>query len=95
VAVGPGQSSGGHRQLLRAIGGGVPAGFPVVAVLVGAGEFTAADGAQPVTRADVLAVPYDAGDWTLRGDVEAVVCRPALVAPGADRPRRVTARGPP
>jgi mannose-6-phosphate isomerase len=30
---------------------------------------------------DVLAVPYGAGDWTLRGDVEAVVCRPALAAP--------------
>jgi len=26
-------------------------------------------------------VPYGAGDWTLRGDVEAVVCRPALAAP--------------
>jgi mannose-6-phosphate isomerase len=59
----------------------VPPGFAVVAVLAGAGELGAADSAQPVSRGDVLAVPHDAGDWTLRGDVEAVVCRPSLTAP--------------
>ena len=53
----------------------------VVVVLAGTGELTATDGALQVSRGDVLAVPYDAGDWTLRGAVEAVVCRPSRVAP--------------
>jgi mannose-6-phosphate isomerase len=59
----------------------VPAGFAVVTVLAGTGRLTAGDTALPVSRGDVLAVPYGAGDWTLRGDVEAVVCRPARAAP--------------
>ena len=49
--------------------------------LAGTGEVTADGTASPLSRGDVLAVPYGAGDWTLRGDVEAVVCRPALAAP--------------
>ena len=60
----------------------VPAGFAVVTVLSGAGELDAA-GRLPAARGDVFAVPYGAGDWTLRGDVEAVVCRPSLTAPPA------------
>ena len=59
----------------------VPAGFAVVVTLAGTGEVTADGAASPLSRGDVLAVPYGAGDWTLRGDVEAVVCRPALAAP--------------
>jgi mannose-6-phosphate isomerase len=59
----------------------VPAGFAVVVVLAGRGELAAATTAVPVSRGDVLAVPYGAGEWTLRGAVDAVVCRPSLVAP--------------
>ena len=59
----------------------VPAGFAVVVALSGSGELDAGGASLPVARGDVLAVPYDAGDWTLRGDVETVVCRPALTAP--------------
>jgi mannose-6-phosphate isomerase len=59
----------------------VPAGFAVVVTLAGTGEVTADGAASPLARGDVLAVPYGAGDLTLRGDVEAVVCRPALAAP--------------
>jgi mannose-6-phosphate isomerase len=60
----------------------VAAGFAVVVVLAGSGELDANDTGTRVSRGDVLAVPYDAGDWTLRGDVEAVVCRPSRTAPG-------------
>jgi mannose-6-phosphate isomerase len=59
----------------------VPAGFAVVVALAGSGELGADKGTTPVSRGVVLAVPHGAGDWTLRGDVEAVVCRPALTAP--------------
>jgi mannose-6-phosphate isomerase len=59
----------------------VPAGFAVVTVLAGAGEVAAGGGTVGVARGDVLAVPYGAGDWTLAGKVEAIVCRPALTAP--------------
>jgi mannose-6-phosphate isomerase len=59
----------------------VPAGFAVAAVLDGTGEIAGDDGPVPVSRGDVLAVPHAAGDWTLRGDVEAVVCRPAVQGP--------------
>ena len=58
----------------------VPAGFAVVVVLAGTGEL-AAGAVLPVSRGDVLAVPYDAGDWVLRGEVDAVVCRPGSVPP--------------
>jgi mannose-6-phosphate isomerase len=61
----------------------VPAGFAVVVVLSGTGELAAHDGALPVSRGDVLAVPHGAGAWALRGDVEAVVCRPSRSAPAA------------
>jgi mannose-6-phosphate isomerase len=59
----------------------VPAGFAVVVTVRGTGEVAADGGALPVSQGDVLAVPYGAGGWTLRGDVDAVVCRPALTAP--------------
>jgi mannose-6-phosphate isomerase len=59
----------------------VPAGFAVVVVLAGTGEVATGAAALPVSRGDVLAVPYAVGDWMLGGAVEAVVCRPGLVAP--------------
>ena len=55
----------------------VSAGFAVVIVLDGDGEIAIAGGAVPVMRGDVLAVPAAAGDWTLHGDVGALVARPA------------------
>jgi mannose-6-phosphate isomerase len=61
---------------------GIPAGFAVVVLLGGAGRLTATDAdAIDVARGDVLAVPYAAGDWSLEGDLEAVVCRPGASAP--------------
>jgi mannose-6-phosphate isomerase len=59
----------------------VPAGFAVVAVLAGTAELAATGSSLRVSRGDVLVVPYGAGDWSLWGDVEAVVCRPGLAAP--------------
>lgn len=60
----------------------VEAGFAVVVVLGGHGRVDVADGGGvDVTRGDVLAVPYGAGDWGLEGDVEAIVCRPGLDPP--------------
>ena len=55
----------------------VPAGFAAVLVLDGDGELNAGDGATAVKRGDVLAVPAAAGDWTVRGDAEVLVARPA------------------
>jgi mannose-6-phosphate isomerase len=59
----------------------VPAGFAVVVVLAGTGEVATGAASLSVSRGDVLAVPYGAGDWMLGGAVDAVVCRPGLVAP--------------
>jgi mannose-6-phosphate isomerase len=56
---------------------GVPAGFAAVLVLDGDGELNAGDVATPVKRGDVLAVPAAAGDWTVRGNAEVLVARPA------------------
>jgi mannose-6-phosphate isomerase len=54
----------------------IPAGFAAVVVLDGAGELATGDGAEPVARGDVLAVPAASGDWTVRGDAEVLVARP-------------------
>lgn len=60
----------------------VPAGFAIVVVLGGAGRLSGTDAAATdVSRGDVLAVPYAAGDWSLEGALEAVVCRPGLTPP--------------
>lgn len=58
----------------------VAAGFAVVVVLSGAGTVL---GVQPtaVQRGDVLAIPYATGSWALRGDLSAIVCRPAAEGP--------------
>jgi len=55
----------------------IPAGFAAVLVLDGHGDLDSADGALSVTRGDVLAMPAAAGDWTVRGDAEVLVARPA------------------
>jgi mannose-6-phosphate isomerase len=58
---------------------GLDQGFSVVIVLHGRGTLRHAGAALPVERGDTLVVPYAAGPGELRGDVEAVRCRP----PGA------------
>jgi mannose-6-phosphate isomerase len=55
----------------------VPAGFAAVVVIDGSGELTTAEGTDAIARGDVLAVPAAAGEWTVRGDVEALVARAA------------------
>ena len=57
----------------------VPAGFAAVVVLDGAGELGITDDSTPITRGDVLAVPAAAGSWTVRGDAELLVARPAQI----------------
>ena len=59
------------------ISASVPAGFAAVVVLDGAGELGTADGPTSVTGGDVLAIPAAAGDWTVRGDADVLVARPA------------------
>jgi mannose-6-phosphate isomerase len=56
----------------------VPHGF-AVAVVLEDGELEWADGGQPITRGDVLAVPDGIGDWAATGRV--VVCRPSAAWP--------------
>jgi hypothetical protein len=51
----------------------------VVVVLAGAGALVGADGTQPVTSGQVLAVPASFGGWRADGDVRLLVCRPGLV----------------
>ena len=63
----------------------VDAGFSVVVVLDGAGSITSADGIHPVSRGDVLLIPYAAGAWTADGALTAVACRP----PAPDAPEAV------
>lgn len=63
----------------------VPAGFAVVVVLQDAGELATGEGGTTlVSRGDVLAVPYAAGEWRVDGDLEVVVCRPGLLPPLGD-----------
>jgi mannose-6-phosphate isomerase len=63
----------------------VPEGFAVVLVIEGRGQLawrasTGPDG-EPVERGQVWAVPAGLGDWTVGGDVRAVVCRPSASWP--------------
>lgn len=59
----------------------VPAGFAVVVVIAGGGSIVEDAGATTVERGDVIAIPYGAGRWALRGTATAVVCRPAVHGP--------------
>ena len=69
----------------------VPAGFAVLVVTGGVGELcTTAPGPDgirtPVRGGDVAVVPWCAGDWTLTGRLDGVLCRPpAPDAPQAPR----------
>ncbi len=60
----------------------VAAGFAVVVVLAGSGQLSG-DGEMAVSRGQVLAVPYGFGDWTVGGNVRALVCRPGVGWPEA------------
>lgn len=51
-------------------------GFSVVIVLAGRGTLRYGGAPLPVGRGDTLVVPYAAGPGELRGEVEAVRCRP-------------------
>jgi mannose-6-phosphate isomerase len=51
-------------------------GFSIVIVLSGRGTLGYGDVLLPVARGDTLVVPYAAGPGELRGEVEAVRCRP-------------------
>lgn len=53
----------------------VPAGFAVALVIEGKGEI-AGRSRVPVSKGQVLAVPYGFGAWQVRGDVQVLVCRP-------------------
>ncbi len=53
-------------------------GFSVVIVLSGQGILGYGDVPLPVGRGDTLVVPYAAGPGELRGEVEAVRCRPPV-----------------
>jgi mannose-6-phosphate isomerase len=59
---------------------GLDPGFSVVIVLNGRGVLRYRDAPLPVGKGDTLVVPYAAGPGELRGDVEAVRCRPPSVA---------------
>ena len=60
----------------------VDAGFAVVAVLDGAGTVSTGQETVPVSRGDVLLMPYASGDWVADGALTAVACRP----PAPDAP---------
>lgn len=51
-------------------------GFSVVIVLAGRGMLRYGGAPLPIERGDTLVVPYGAGPGELRGEVEAVRCRP-------------------
>jgi len=57
--------------------GDVDAGFAAVVVLDGEGELVTDDGSTTLPAGAVHAVPTAAGPWPLRGDVSALVARPA------------------
>lgn len=59
----------------------VPAGFAVVLVLEGSGDLGFDEGPVPVSRGDVLAVPYAAGSWQVPAGMTAIVCRPGTAGP--------------
>lgn len=62
----------------------VPAGFSVLVVVSGAGTIETADaGGQVVRRGDVALLPWAAGDWTVDGELVALLARP----PAPDAPQ--------
>ena len=76
-----------HRIAPQGSSVAVPAGLSVLLVLTGTGSVeTAEAGTHQVTRGDALLVPWSAGNWSLDGDVTALLTRPP--APDAPEPRR-------
>ncbi|MGR6318281.1 class I mannose-6-phosphate isomerase [Micromonospora soli] len=55
-------------------------GFSVVVMVSGHGSLRYAEGTLPVTAGDTIVVPFGAGRGELRGDLEAIRCRPAPAA---------------
>jgi mannose-6-phosphate isomerase len=58
----------------------VPHGF-AVAIVLADGALEWADGGQPVSRGDVLAVPDGLGEWAVAEAARVVVCRPGAAWP--------------
>jgi mannose-6-phosphate isomerase len=56
----------------------VSAGFAAVVALDGDGALVSDEGELEVARGELLAVPADFGDWSVRGAVRIVVARPGL-----------------
>jgi mannose-6-phosphate isomerase len=56
----------------------VDAGFAAVVVTAGSGVLIATAGTTEISAGGVLAVPAAAGPWSLRGEVRALVARPAV-----------------
>ncbi len=63
----------------------VEPGFSVVLVTGGTGHLVSGADRLEVWRGNAIVVPWQAGEWRLAGEVDAVVCRPPLPQPGAPR----------
>lgn len=59
----------------------VSPGFAVAVVLDGSGDLATGGGSVPVSRGDVLAVPFAAGAWQVPADMTVIVCRPGTDGP--------------
>ncbi|GAA4573747.1 class I mannose-6-phosphate isomerase [Micromonospora coerulea] len=55
-------------------------GFSIIVMLSGHGSLRYAEGTLPITAGDTMVVPFGAGRCELRGELEAIRCRPALRA---------------
>jgi mannose-6-phosphate isomerase len=66
-------------------GDALDAGFSILVGLAGAGTLATGDGALPFGRGSAALIPHAAGATELRGDVDALRCRPA--DPGAGEGR--------
>lgn len=56
------------------------AGFAVVVATLGSGTLEFADSELRLTAGDTALLPYSAGPWAARGDLELLVCRPPTVS---------------
>ncbi len=65
-----------HRVTPGDDGVGVDAGFSIVIVTDGRGILSASGTGHEIARGDALLVPHSVGDWSLTGDLVAMVCRP-------------------
>jgi mannose-6-phosphate isomerase len=64
----------------------VDASFSIVLITSGSGTISSGVGNMPVKTGDALLMPYAAGDWSMSGDIEAMVCRPPASDAAVDAP---------